>query len=129
MTIYNLAHIATCQLTIVANLEFVGIYIVDAIAALQILAEICKSSREDGNLISISLKGSHESIHALSDRQFLGYLLHHTHVEALKQTDTTGETLLEVDLATHGALSNGTNLVTHPIALGQLVDTLGLDER
>ena len=54
--------------------------------------------------------------------------MHHTYVEALKQTDATCKALLKVDFATHGTLGDGTYLIAYAIALGQLVDTLGLNQ-
>ena len=39
VTIDNLTHIASRQLAVVANLQFVGIDIVDAVAPLQVLSE------------------------------------------------------------------------------------------
>ena len=55
MTIYNLAHIATRQFAILTDFQFVGIHIVDAVATLQLLVEIGKSTTEDGNLIATGL--------------------------------------------------------------------------
>ena len=59
----------------------------------------------------------------------LGNILHHTHIESLQQGHTSRETLLEVDLSAHRALSDGPYLCTNAVALRQFVNTLGLYQR
>lgn len=59
----------------------------------------------------------------------LGNVLHHAHVESFQQSHALGETLFEVDLATHGPLCDCLDLVAHACPLCQFVDTFGLDER
>ena len=44
VSVNDLADITSCQLSVFANLQFVGIDIVDAIFALKEFAEICKSA-------------------------------------------------------------------------------------
>ena len=52
MAVDNLSDVASRQLAVVANLQFIGIDIVDAVLALQVLAEIGEAATEDGNLIA-----------------------------------------------------------------------------
>ena len=128
VTIYDLSDISACEFSVFTNLEFIGIHIVDTITTLQIFTEIGESTREDGNLITTGLQNRHQTIHTLGDGQVLGNLLHYTHIESLQQGHTACKTLLEINLSTHGALSDGTNLCPYSITLCQLIDTLGLDE-
>ena len=58
-----------------------------------------------------------------------GNVLHDADIQTFQQRYTTRKTLLEVYLATHGTLGDGTYLVAHAVALSQFVDTLCLDER
>ena len=44
------ADIAAGQFAVVVNLQLVGIDVVDAVAALQVLAEVGEATAEDGNL-------------------------------------------------------------------------------
>ena len=124
----NLTHIASRELAVVANLQFVSIDVVDAVAPLQVFTEEGKTTGEDGNLVAAGLEDGHETIDALGDGQVLGNILHDADVEALQQGNTTGEALLEVNLSAHGTLGDGANLVTDAVALSQLVDALCLDE-
>ena len=96
---------------------------------MQIFSEIGKSATQNGNLITTGLEDVHQAVDALCDGQMFGNVLHNADVESLQQGNATGETLLEVYLATHGTLRDGTHLGSHTVALGQLVDTLRLDER
>ena len=129
MAIDNLTHITAREFTVLTDFEFVGIDIVDAITTLQIFAEIGESAREDGDLIATALQNRHQTVDALCDGKILGNLLHHTDIEALQQSHPSCETLLEVNLTTHGALRDGTHLSPHPIALCQFVDALRLYQR
>ena len=81
MAINNFTHIAACQLAVLTNLQFVGIHIVDAVSALQILAEISKSARENSNLIATALEDSHQTVNTFGDGQVLCNLLHHANIE------------------------------------------------
>ena len=128
MPINDFAHITTGKLPVGANLQLVGIDIVDAITTLQVLTEISESTTQDGNFVTITLQGGHQTINTLGDRQLFGYLLHHAHIESLEQTDAAGKTLLKVDFTTHGAFGDGTYLGTNTVALSQFVDTLGLNQ-
>ena len=129
MTINDLPDIASRQLAILTDFQFIGIHIVDAIAALQVFAEIGESAREDGNLVAAALQNGHQTVHTLGDGQVLGDVLHHTHVESFQQGHPARKALLEVDLAPHSALRDSPHLGSHPIALSQFVNTLRLDER
>lgn len=55
------------QFAVLANLQFVGIDIVDAVFALQILPEIGESTTEDGNLVAAGLQDGHQSVDPLCD--------------------------------------------------------------
>ena len=129
MTVDDVAHVAACQLTVLVHLQFVGIDVVDAVAALQILSEERKAAREDGYLVATALEDGHQTVGALGDGQVLGNVAHDADIEAFEQADATGKTLLEVNLATHGALGDGSHLGTHTGTLSQLVDALRLNER
>ena len=56
MSVYYLANVASCELAVVVNLQFVGINIVDAVLALQEFAEISESATEYGNLVATTLE-------------------------------------------------------------------------
>ena len=56
MTINDLPDIASGKFTILADFQFIGIHIVDAIATLQVFSEIGKTTRKDGNLIATGLQ-------------------------------------------------------------------------
>ena len=127
--IHNVAKIIARQFAILVNLQFVGIHVIDAKFLLKILAEIGESTTQNGNLIAASLQHTHQAVGSLGDRHVLGDVFHHAGVETLEQRHTLLETLLEIDLTTHGSRRNFRHLVAHAGTLGQLVDTLGLDKR
>ena len=129
MTVDDVAQVAARQLAVLANLQFVGIDVVDAQLLLQVFAKESESARKEGNLVAIALQDHHQSLHALGHGQVFGNVLHHRDIEPLQQGDAPCETLLEVNLAAHGTLGDGAHLGTDAVALGQFVDTLGLDER
>ena len=126
VAVHYFTHVAPRQLAVLANLQFIGVYVVDAVAALQVLTEVGESTREDGYLVATALQDGHQPVRPLGDGQVLGYILHHAHVKALQQGHPPGEALLEVYLSTHGTLGDGPYLGTHTVALGQLVDALRL---
>ena len=84
VSVHYLAHVATCQFAVLANLQFVGIDVVDTVLTLQVFTEIGESTRQDGNLIATSLQNTHQSVHTLRDGQVFGYVLHHTDIQSLQ---------------------------------------------
>ena len=55
MTIDDFSDITSCQFSIVIDFQLVGIYIVNAIATLEIFSEIGESTTQNGNLITAGL--------------------------------------------------------------------------
>ena len=58
----------------------------------------------------------------------LSNFLHYTDIQPLKQSDPTGEALLEVNLTTHGTLRDGCYLFIHAMLAGKLIDNFCLDK-
>ena len=77
MSVYYLANVASCELAVVVNLQFVGINIVDAVLALQEFAEISESATEYGNLVATTLEHCHQTVYALGDGHVGGYVFKH----------------------------------------------------
>ena len=59
----------------------------------------------------------------------LSNILHDADIKPFQQSHPTGETFLEIYLAAHSTLGNSSHLGSHAVALSQLIDALGLDER
>ena len=72
----NLTDIMASQLAVLANLQFVGIDIVDTILTLQVFAEIGESTREDGYLVAAGFEYIHEPVDTLRDGQVFGNVRH-----------------------------------------------------
>ena len=112
-TVHNLSQVASGKNTVLVNLQFVSIDIVDAVLLLKVFAEVREPTRKDGNLVTVALEHIHQSVHTLRDRQVLSNILHHSRVETLEQSHTLRKALLEVNLAPHGPLRNLLHLVAH----------------
>ena len=52
--VYHLAQVASGEFAVVIHLEFIGIHIVDAVAPLQVFAEVGESSAQDSYLVNKS---------------------------------------------------------------------------
>ena len=74
VSVYYLAYVASGEFAVVVNLQLIGIDIVDAVLALQELAEICESTAEDGNLVAATLEHSHQTVYTLGDRHVDSYV-------------------------------------------------------
>ena len=77
VSVYYLANVASGELAVVVNLQFVGINLVDAVFALQELAEISESATEYGYLVATTFEHSHQAVYALCDRHVYGYVFKH----------------------------------------------------
>ena len=77
VSVHYLADVTSRQYAVVVHLQFVGVYIVDAVLALQELAEIRESAAENGYLISATFQHSHQAVHSLRDGHLLGDFLEH----------------------------------------------------
>ena len=128
VTVHNLTHVTAGELAVVAHFELIGIDVIDAVLALKLFAKERESAREDCNLIPAGLQYRHQTVHTFGDGQVVSYVLHDAHVEAFQQTNAPCEALLEVNLAAHGTLGDGSHLCTHAGTLRQFVDALGLNE-
>ena len=84
MAVDDFADIAAGEFAVIANLELVGIDVVDAVAALQVFAEIGEATAEDGNLVATALEDGHQSVGTLGNGQVLGNVLHDADVESLE---------------------------------------------
>ena len=129
MPIDNLTHVAARELTVFINFQFIGIDEIDAKPLTQVFAKECEAAAEDGYLIATGLEHLHQPRHPFGERQMLGNIFHYAGIQAFEQCHALGETLLEVNLTTHGALGDGLHFIAHPSPLGQFVNTLRLDER
>ena len=128
MSVYNFAEISSGKFAVFVYFEFVGIYVVDAVLALQELAEVGESAAKNGYLVSATLQYSHESVYALGDRHLVCDVLENTRVESLEQSNAACKALLKVDFATHGALCYRTHLCANTSTFCQFVDALGLNK-
>ena len=84
MSIHNLTHVATCQLAVLINFQFVGIDIIDAVFLLQVFTKIGESTTQNGNLVATSLQNRHQSVGTLGNGQVFGNILHHAYVQSLQ---------------------------------------------
>ena len=127
--VHHVAHVTAGEFAVLAYFQFVGIDIVNAIFALEILPEERESAAEDGNLVAAGFEDAHQAVRAFRDGQMLCDVPHHAHVQAFKQCHAFCKAFLEVNLSAHGAFRNGSHLVVHAVTAGQFVDALRLDER
>ena len=129
MTIYDFTYITAGKFSFFVDFQFVGIYIVNSPASLQVFAEISESAREDGYFIATAFQHFHQSVGTFGDRQMFCYVLHHTHIQSLQQGHTARKTLFEVYFSAHGTLGNGFHLIAYACPNGQFVNTFRLDKR
>ena len=127
--VHNVSHIAAGELAVFSNFQFVGVDVVNAVFALQILSEEGEAAAEDGNFVAAGLENAHEAVGAFRDGQVLGNVLHYRYVQALQECNPLGETLFEIDLSPHGALGDGRYLIIDPVAAGEFINAFCLNER
>ena len=88
----------------VADVERVGVQVIDAEALLQHAAEEREAARENRGLVAEPPQRRDQPLGAVGERDPLDHLLQRRFGQSLQQRDAPAERLLEIELAAHGAL-------------------------
>ena len=113
----------------VADVERVGVQMIDAEPLLQHAAEEREAAGQDRGLVAEPPQRADQPLGAVGQRNAVDDLLQRDSRAALQQRDAAAERLLEIQLAAHRALGDRPHLVADAGQPRELVDHLALDQR
>ena len=89
LAVDNLADVAPGQFAVL-DLQFVGVYVVEAEAAAQVFTEEGEPSGEDGGLEAGALEDLHHAVHSLGDGKRLGDFFHDIDIQPFEGRHARG---------------------------------------